>query len=675
MSKMEEPLQFLPFSSAVETGFWHKLSQLKLDVLHLNEEPININGNYYNNAVQGLPALFNVDFTSFDSRPPEALSCPGVLINRNTRETFKECDKAELLRQRGEEVWSSITDGSALSRPGLLNRWLLITFADLKRYDFLYWFGFPALKCPSSVMTVEPPQPLSEAFAADQTERLLSLLPPGSPPAAAFLVQLEPALAVLPLARLTSAPAGRWLLAFCDPSADRRHPGWPLRNLLALYWHHCGRERPTVEVLCWRDMTRGGVRSVGHSLILKLRLPAEDGAADAAPAVTGWERNERGKMGPRMVNLSSTMDPKALAASSVDLNLKLMRWRLVPDLQLDKMTNARCLLLGAGTLGCNVARTLLGWGVRHITLVDNGTVSYSNPVRQSLFTFQDSVQRRPKAVAAAERLKDIFPGVISEGAQLSVPMPGHPVSAALLDQVTTTVSRLRQLVTDHDLVFLLMDSRESRWLPTVMGAAHQKVVITAALGYDSYLVMRHGSRPPGLPSPDSAVSCDPRQMIDGSELGCYFCNDVVAPGNSVQDRTLDQQCTVTRPGVSMIAAGLAVELAAALLQHPQRERAPVCPVSAEVAEAPAGPLGAVPHSVRGFLGQHQQLTPATRAFNRCTACSSKVLEQYREHGTEFLLKAFNQSSYLEDLTGLTELHRLTEAAELWELDDGDADDF
>ena len=40
----------------------------------------------------------------------------------------------------------------------------------------------------------------------------------------------------------------------------------------------------------------------------------------------------------------------------------------------------RCLLLGAGTLGCSVARTLLGWGVRRITFVDNSRVAYSNPV-------------------------------------------------------------------------------------------------------------------------------------------------------------------------------------------------------------------------------------------------------------------------------------------------------
>ena len=79
-----------------------------------------------------------------------------------------------------------------------------------------------------------------------------------------------------------------------------------------------------------------------------------------------------------------------LAESSVDLNLKLMRWRLLPSLDLDTIAQTSCLLLGSGTLGCNVARCLLGWGVRHITMLDNSTVSYSNPVRQSLFQFKVS---------------------------------------------------------------------------------------------------------------------------------------------------------------------------------------------------------------------------------------------------------------------------------------------
>jgi ubiquitin-like modifier-activating enzyme ATG7 len=48
-----------------------------------------------------------------------------------------------------------------------------------------------------------------------------------------------------------------------------------------------------------------------------------------------------------------------LADQSVDLNLKLMKWRISPNLELEKIKGTKCLLLGAGTLGSYVARNLM----------------------------------------------------------------------------------------------------------------------------------------------------------------------------------------------------------------------------------------------------------------------------------------------------------------------------
>lgn len=67
-----------------------------------------------------------------------------------------------------------------------------------------------------------------------------------------------------------------------------------------------------------------------------------------------------------------------------------------------------------------------------------------------------------------------------------------------------------------------------------------QIAITAALGFDSYLVMRHGAGPDVLRGSSVkdmtegtlVATMEKLSTADGAErrrLGCYFCNDVVAP--------------------------------------------------------------------------------------------------------------------------------------------------
>lgn len=115
-----------------------------------------------------------------------------------------------------------------------------------------------------------------------------------------------------------------------------------------------------MEVLSFRYQYHNGNLRFDNSLIYEIELVEIHGRKeDERINTVGWERNEKNQLHPRIVNMSGCMNSEKLAEAAVNLNLKLMKWRVMPDINLDIVKKCKCLLLGSGTLGCNVARCLM----------------------------------------------------------------------------------------------------------------------------------------------------------------------------------------------------------------------------------------------------------------------------------------------------------------------------
>ncbi|KAL4937157.1 hypothetical protein BDV06DRAFT_216097 [Aspergillus oleicola] len=669
-------MQYTPFASDIELPFYTALASHKINHDKLDDSARKVLGLYEIRPGDPPNASCRMQIhgnaLTSDEAPPNYYRAEGMIKNVNTIEEYANIDKTGMLQQSGKTIWDAINDGTIYSCPSLLSSFAVLSYADLKKYKFYYWFAFPALHSdPSWVPLGERGQGVGPAtggkghgakqLPSAENSTLVDTVQEwargvDSRQRGFFLARRNRAHSdhavswkVAPLSGyedgfLDGAAFEDSFICFVDPSNYEEAPGWMLRNLLVLIKRRWGLSK--AQVLRYRNGQ--SQRDQGRSTVIALGVKEPQSTESRTytqemPKVTGWERNPVGKLAGRFVDLTEYLDPKRLADQSVDLNLKLMKWRISPNLDLERIKDTKCLLLGAGTLGSYVARNLMAWGVRKITFVDNGSVSFSNPVRQPLFNFADCLEGgAKKAYRAAQALSQIYPGVDSVGHVLAVPMAGHPVLDAEKTQAEFEV--LKKLIDDHDVIFLLMDTRESRWLPTVMGKAAGKIVMNAALGFDTFVVMRHGAADGEKP---------------GEELGCYFCNDVVAPLNSQKDQTLDQQCTVTRPGVAAIASALLVELLVSILQHPL----------GAAAEAPqtqdhdqdGHPLGLVPHQIRGFLSTFQNVSVVGRSYKCCSACSGNIINEYKNEGWEFVQRALNEAGYVEELSGLKEVQQTAEA--------------
>lgn len=613
MNSGDTTLKYAPVvQSFIDTSFFQELSRLKLEFWKLSQDSVPLMANLdplsMTKLSHCLPLCLDKQSFHFEnsSSPLNETVVHGEIFNFNKIEEFIDLKRDDFIKEQGLSLYQKVQEDI-----NSCFKFVVITFADLKKYQYVYWVVVPCF-IPNNLN-------ISILQLYDATAHVDTV--------SQWFIDNSQNWVGLMMADgcITDYKKDTKFKMVCirDTSNLEHIPSMLAKNIITVIH----KDYPELQELI--VYFHRGIKE--DSFALKLKIDIDD-SADGTLQFSGWERNMQGKLKPRLIDLSQMLDTKKLSEQAVDLNLKLMKWRIVPELDLDIIKQSRILILGAGTLGCYVSRALIAWGVQSITFVDNGKISFSNPVRQSLFNFEDC--GKWKAEVAAHNLRKISPVVDAKGIRLRIPMIGHPIINE--QEEKESYNKLMELISENDIVYLLMDSRETRWLPTVLSNVYSKIVINAAIGFDSYLVMRHGLYIKNDSSEINTTDSDKR-------LSCYFCQDVMVPTNSSSDKTLDQMCTVTRPGAAIMAAAQAVELMVPLLQKDK-----------EI-------LGEVPHQIRGFLHNFKTLKLEAPAYKYCSACSVPVVETCREMNWDFVKKALLENDYIEELSGLNKVKKDMEA--------------
>ena len=240
----------------------------------------------------------------------------------------------------------------------MLVSFAVVCFADLKKYKFTYHFGFPALHSnpPWKVKGLknkpsEANKGKDEVWGArklenDETSALVEAVqtwryrvdarqhgfflakrvPQHKECSSGAGYEQRPETSGL----VDSAQEVRWkigsladyeqdffhdtkidnqFICFADPSTYQSYPGWMLRNLLLLVRRRW--KLQDVQILCYREIQSR--RDEARSIIFNLQLDfAAKGTEnlETIPKITGWERNNDGKVTSKVANLGEYMDPQ-----------------------------------------------------------------------------------------------------------------------------------------------------------------------------------------------------------------------------------------------------------------------------------------------------------------------------------------------------------------------------
>lgn len=160
-------LQFLPFSTLIDSSFWFEIKRIKLEELKLDIKPIDICPSF---TIRGNTSnLVTLNYESFRSYQllneqrkddnDDLFYLNGKLIIYNTLQEFENANKQNLVADEGKFIWDSINNESERENIDdnlefYLARFLMIIFGDFKTYNFHYWNAYPALAFPPNCFQI-----------------------------------------------------------------------------------------------------------------------------------------------------------------------------------------------------------------------------------------------------------------------------------------------------------------------------------------------------------------------------------------------------------------------------------------------------------------------------------------------------------------------------------------
>ncbi len=246
---------------------------------------------------------------------------------------------------------------------------------------------------------------------------------------------------------------------------------------------------------------------------------------------------------PDDVNVGDLLDDKTAGAVTLYWRSPGLHPRIIYDLRTQRLrglgydcqllAGSSVLVAGLGLLGSELVLLLIAVGLGKLSLVDEGTVDFTNIYRQRLYESGDVYQ--PKVEVAVRRLAGS--GMEVEGHRLSIPMvSGNP------NRFQDALARLDGLVAQSKLVIGTVDSFSARAVLQALCLHHRVPFLSVALDWLDPVGAQAGIF---LAMPDRP--------------GCYACGRGLVPA---WDRGV---CTVAPLEFSPIASGFAFRLAMNIL--------------------------------------------------------------------------------------------------------------